>query len=81
MPILTVKEVIKHLEKYNENQELLITWWDSDFIDKKFECGEHLDEVMDAGDTFIEKQVIGYVNDWMEHSSDYLKSREEEANG
>ena len=78
MPILTAKQVIEHLEKYDENQELLITWWDSDFIDEKFDCGKHLDEVMDAGDSFIENNMIGYVNDWMEDTLEGLKEEEDD---
>lgn len=77
MPILTAKEVIEHLKDYDENEELLITWWDSKFIDNRFDCGEHLDEVMEAGDEFIENVAIGYVNDVMEETLEELKEEEE----
>jgi len=76
MPILTAKEVIEHLKDYDDNEELLITWWDSKFIDNRFECGEHLDDVMGAGERFLEHQAIGYVNDVMEESLEYLKARD-----
>lgn len=73
MPILTAKDAIKHLNDYDKDELLLITWWTSEFIDDRFECGEHLDEVMEAGDEYIEDVAIGHVNDIMEEALEELK--------
>jgi len=78
MPILTAKEVIERLTKYDENEELLITWWTSKFIDDRFECGEYLEAVMDAGDEFIDNVAIGFVNDIMEEALEEAKEEEAE---
>jgi len=78
MPILTAEEVIKHLKDYDKDETLLITWWTSKFIDDRFECGEYLEAVMDAGDEFIDNVAIGFVNDIMEEALEEAKEEEAE---
>jgi len=78
MPILTAKDAIEFLEEYDKDETLLITWWTSKFIDDRFECGEYLEAVMDAGDEFIDNVAIGFVNDIMEEALEEAKEEEAE---
>ena len=76
MPILTAKDAIEFLEEYDKDETLLITWWTSKFIDDRYECGEYLDSVMEAGDEYIEDVAIGQVNDIMEEALEEAKEEE-----
>ena len=72
MLIITPKELIETLKRYNPDEQLLVTWWSTedvemlmtdDGIDDAEKAGDIWDEVIDTLDKNTSDFAISYVND------------------